>query len=148
MTLGHEIHEISKKFWTEQYTSAISQRIQSIRTLIPKFQHIRRRQRRNFRISPQEAYLQACSEFYLLRQQEEMDVRMAIIQARAFGRKMGLTVNEKEIVREDRALQKWEGEAQRLKRLTVDAKAKKKNMEVNEKAEEENDNGRGDAMVR
>src|SRR5579859_196600 len=70
------------------------------------------------RIKPEVAYLQACSEFYLLRQQEEVEAQISLEQARAFRRQMGPTVNEVELEREHRTLQDWRADAVRIFGLT------------------------------
>jgi len=55
---------------------------------------------------------------------------MAVIQANAFKRKMGPTTNEKEAVREGRVLAQWEREAQRLKKLVMDARRRRRSGEL------------------
>jgi len=124
------IKELKTTFWSQYFTPAIAARRTKIRRLIKKCQDLRRAQRGHFLISPQTAYLQACSEFYALRQQEEMDVRMAVIQANAFKRKIGPTTNEKESMREERVLMQWEREAQRLKKLVMDARTRRRSGEL------------------
>ena len=82
------------------------------------------------RLTPEVAYLQACSEFYMLRQQEEVETRIAVEQARCFKRKMGPSVNEVELQKEQIALEEWKIEAERYQRLTMDAKIKRKQNET------------------
>jgi hypothetical protein len=74
------------------------------------------------KLSPEVAYLQACSEFYLLRQQEEVEGRIAVEQARVFKRKMGPTVNEKELLKEDQTLKEWRATADRHQTMVFDAR--------------------------
>jgi hypothetical protein len=121
--------KIVSNYWTIYYIPSIAERRIKLGELLRKAHSTRRSQAALCSITPQAAYLLACSEFYALRQQEEMDVRMGIIQARTFERKMGVTVNEKEVWREGRVLVKWEREANRLKKLTLDPKVKRKNGE-------------------
>ena len=82
------------------------------------------------RLTPEVAYLQACSEFYMLRQQEEVETRIAVEQAICFKRKMGLSVNEAEVQKEQIALEEWKIEAERYQRLTMDAKIKRRQNET------------------
>ena len=124
------IKELKTAFYSQEFNPAITDRRTKIRRLIKKCQALRRAQRAHFLISPQSAYLQASSEFYALRQQEEMDLRMAVIQANAFKRKMGPTTNEKEAVKEGRVLTQWEREARRLKKLVMDARMRRRSGEL------------------
>src|SRR5436853_3220740 len=79
----------------------LRQEIKHIDILIHRLQ---KKVRKMTRLSPQRAYLQACSEFYLLRQQEEVEQRIANEQARAFGLTMVPSVNEREIEKEQAVL--------------------------------------------
>jgi hypothetical protein len=81
-----------------------------------------RKTRKMCKLSPEVAYLQACSEFYLLRQQEEVEGRIAVEQARVFKRKMGPTVNEKELLKEDQTLKEWRATADRHQTMVFDAR--------------------------
>jgi hypothetical protein len=82
------------------------------------------------RLTPDVAYSLACSEFYMLRQQEEVETRIAVEQARCFKRKMGLSVNEAEMQKEQITLEEWKIQAERHQRLTMDAKIKRKQNET------------------
>lgn len=121
--------KIVSDYWTKYYLPSIEPRRTKLDQLLRNAHATRKSQAGLRSITPQAAYLLACSEFYALRQQEEMDVRMGIIQARMFERKMGATINEKEVWREGRVLVKWEREANRLKKLTMDSKIQRKSGE-------------------
>ena len=86
------------------------------------------RRRQLCRLTHEVAYLQACSEFYLLRQQEELETRIAIEQARCFRRKMGPTVNEMEMAKEQVTLNQWRASAERQQTLMIDARRTKSTM--------------------
>ena len=100
------------------------------------------------RLTPEVAYLQACSEFYMLRQQEEVETRIAAEQARCFKRKMGPSVNEAEVQKEQIALEEWKIEAERYQRLTMDAKIKRKQNETGIIAEQVDQSDRADEEVK
>jgi len=91
------------------------------------------------RLSREVAYLQACSEFYLLRQQEEVEHRIAIEQATCFGREMGPTAHDKQFVKESEALLVWSRDADRMAILTSRKRQerKKRQLEVQADAETE-----------
>ena len=99
------------------------------------------------RLTPEVAYLQACSEFYMLRQQEEVETRIAVEQAKCFKRKMGPSVNEAELQKEQVALEEWKIEAERHQRLTMDAKIKRKQNETGIIAEQVDQNDTADEEV-
>lgn len=90
--------------------TTLRDQIKYISVLIHRLQ---KRVRKMSRLTPQVAYLQACSEFYMLRQQQEVEVRIAIEQARAFRLEMGQSVNEQEISREQAVLLEWKLDAQK-----------------------------------
>jgi len=69
------------------------------------------------RLDDEVAYLQACSEFYILRQQEEVENRIAIEQATCFGREMGPTAHDKQFTKEKQTLFQWKQDAERLANL-------------------------------
>lgn len=100
----------------------LESRKKNLETAIFKAQ---KRMRKACRISPDVAYLQACSEFYLLRQQEEVETRIAIEQAKCFGRQMGPTVNEKELEKEGKILKEWRAVAHRQYTLLFETKGEK-----------------------
>jgi len=83
---------------------------------------LQKKVRKMSRLSMQEAYLQACSEFYILRQQEETAIRIAIEQAKCFRREMGPTVNERELVKEQQVLKEWRHHADKHHTLLFEAK--------------------------
>lgn len=93
-----------------------------IKFLGNQIHRLQRKTRKMLKLSPEVAYLQACSEFYLLRQQEEVETRVAVEQARVFKRQMGPSVNEKEIIKEQHTLQEWRATAHRHHTMMVDAK--------------------------
>jgi hypothetical protein len=105
-----------------QVKEELRSRIKLVRVQIHRIQ---KKLRRMTRLSMQEAYLQACSEFYLLRQQEEVDIRIAIEQARAFRREMGPTVNERELIKESNAIQEWRAQAEKHHVMAVEARSKR-----------------------
>jgi hypothetical protein len=83
---------------------------------------LQKKLRRMQRLSYQEAYLQACSEFYLLRQQEEVETRIAIEQAKCFKRELGPSVNDIELMKEQRVLKQWQAKAERYHQLHVESR--------------------------
>jgi hypothetical protein len=101
---------------------AIDARLTELKHIVPQVSTLEKRALRLCRISPEEAYLQACSEFYMLRQQEEVETRIAIEQARCFRRQLGPTVNEKELQKEQKVLSEWKAKAERQQTLLVDAR--------------------------
>jgi Mitochondrial ribosomal protein S25 len=105
---------------TRKLVEEIRERIKFLSVQIHRLQ---KKTRKMLRLSPQVAYLQACSEFYLLRQQEEVEGRIAMEQARVFKRDMAPTVNEKELQKEDQVLRQWRATADRYQRMRIDARA-------------------------
>jgi hypothetical protein len=103
---------------------SIDARVQQINLIDSRLSKLRKQAQKMSRISPQVAYLQACSEFYMLRQQEEVATRIAIEQARCFRRKLGLTVNQAEFEKEQRALNAWIPEASRRQTMFFDSRVK------------------------
>jgi hypothetical protein len=83
---------------------------------------LEKERRKLCRLTPEVAYLQACSEFYLLRQQEQLETRIAIEQARCFRKKFDPSVNEMEMAREQIALSQWAARAEKQQSLMVDAR--------------------------
>jgi len=108
---------------TAQLHTQISGLYSHRRTLKNKISQLESKARKMCRLQPEVAYLQACSEFYLLRQQEETETRIAMEQARVFRRVMGLTVNQREFQKEKVALQEWRVLAEREQTLIFDARA-------------------------
>ena len=109
-----EITQTSTSLTDEQTTNlnTLRQEIKYISVLIHRLQ---KRVRKMSGLSPQVAYLQACSEFYLLRQQEEVEIRIATEQARAFKLEMRPSVNEHEFSREQSVLHEWKKEAKKTR---------------------------------
>jgi Mitochondrial ribosomal protein S25 len=115
--------------WDDLSTRPLSSRSKSLltrlltmrdqkRALRIEIHRLQKKLRKMLRLSKEEAYLQACSEFYLLRQQEEVETRIAIEQARAFGRNLGASVNEIELRKEQKTLNEWHIKAKRVYELT------------------------------
>jgi hypothetical protein len=94
--------------------TTLRQEIKSIDNLIHRSQ---KKIRKSSRLSLPRAYLLACSEFYLLRQQEEVEQRIANEQARLFGLTMLPTVNEREIQKEQSVLSEWRAQAQKVQAM-------------------------------
>lgn len=102
---------------TDQQTETLTTLRQEIKYIDILIHQLQKKVRKMTRLSPQRAYLQACSEFYLLRQQEEVEQRIANEQARAFGLAMLPSVNEREIQKEQSVLSEWRGQAQKVQAL-------------------------------
>jgi len=107
------------------------------RTLKAKIMQLESKARKLCRLQPEVAYLQACSEFYLMRQQEETGTRIAMEQAKVFRRLMGPTVNEREFQKEHVALKDWKVAAEREQNLIYDARAGGREKAPGERAEKE-----------
>jgi Mitochondrial ribosomal protein S25 len=107
------------------------------RTLKAKIIKLESKARKMCRLQPEVAYLQACSEFYLGRQQEETETRIAMEQAKVFRRKMGPTVNEREFEKEHLELKEWKVMAEREQMLIYDARAGGREASPGEKEEKE-----------
>ena len=101
-------------------------------TLEVKIAQLEKQARKMCRLEPEVAYLQSCSEFYLLRQQEETETRIAVEQARAFQRPMGPSVNERELAKEGSALEEWKVAAEREQTLVYDARSGRDRNGINE----------------
>jgi seryl-tRNA synthetase len=115
---------LSKKDETLQATlPSLRERIKHLSDQIHRLQ---KKMRKMSHLSPGVAYLQACSEFYMLRQQEEVEARIALEQARCFGRIMGPTVNESQLEKEQRMLRYWRKDADRHHRLTFESRIRRK----------------------
>jgi hypothetical protein len=115
--------------------ATLRQEIKSIDNLIHRSQ---KKIRKSTRLSLQRAYLLACSEFYLLRQQEEVEQRIANEQARAFGLTMLPSVNEREIQKEQSVLSEWRAQAQKIQALQF-REIKEENGRKTEKEEMQDD---------
>ncbi len=102
---------------TDQQKETLTTLRQEIKYIDILIHRLQKKVRKMTRLSPQRAYLQACSEFYLLRQQEEVEQRIANEQARAFGLTMLPSVNEREIQKEHAVLSEWRGQAQKVQAL-------------------------------
>jgi Mitochondrial ribosomal protein S25 len=118
-----------------------------IKHLSDQIHRLQKSSRKMCRLSPEVAYLQACSEFYMLRQQEEVETRIAIEQARLFRRHLGPTVNDKELEREQQALKGWKADAQRQYTMIDELRSKRHQQESELLDEEEADGDEGDAEV-
>lgn len=127
--------ETKSSLTSTQIQAQINELYSNRRTLKAKITQLETKARKMCRLQPEVAYLQACSEFYLLRQQEETETRIAMEQARVFRRVMGLTVNQREFQKEKVTLQKWKVSAEREQNLIFDARAGGR-----EKAPEEKEN--------
>lgn len=101
---------------------AVDTRLKRLKYIVPQIPVLEKRALKMCKLSPEEAYLQACSEFYILRQQEEVETRIAIEQARCFRRQLGPTVNEKELQKEQKILSQWKAKAERQQTLLIDAR--------------------------
>jgi hypothetical protein len=110
-----------KELTTSPVTTTLRDRIKS---LSDKVHRLQKQSRKMSRLAPEVAYLQACSEFYLLRQQEEVEARIALEQARCFGRELAPTVNETELVKEQKTLREWKTIANRQFTLIDQARRK------------------------
>jgi hypothetical protein len=110
-----------------------------IKHLSDEIHRLQKRSRKMCQLSPEVAYLQACSEFYMLRQQEEVETRIAIEQARLFRRRLGPTVNEKELEREQQTLRGWKAEAGRQYTMVDELRSKRDSRERELLEEEEED---------
>jgi Mitochondrial ribosomal protein S25 len=114
---------------------AIDTCLMRLKYTVPQITALEKRALKMCRLSPEEAYLQACSEFYMLRQQEEVETRIGIEQARCFRRQLGPTVNEKELQKEQKILSQWKAKAERQQTLLVDARrGGQKNVSSSDKA--------------
>lgn len=113
--------ELSRRSTTSPVLTTLRDRIKS---LSDKVHRLQKQSRKMSRLAPEVAYLQACSEFYLLRQQEEVEARIALEQARCFGREMAPTVNETELVKEQQTLREWKTIANRQFTLIDEARKK------------------------
>ena len=111
---------------TDQLTQNITSTKIRISFISRQIAHLQKQQRSMSRLTPEAAYLQACSEFYMLRQQEEVETRIAVEQARVFRRKLGFSVQQSEMRKEQIALHQWKSAAQKYQRLVFDAKRKRK----------------------
>lgn len=110
-----------KELTTSPVATTLRDRIKS---LSDKVHRLQKQSRKMSRLAPEVAYLQACSEFYLLRQQEEVEARIALEQARCFGRELAPTVNETELVKEQKTLREWKTIANRQFTLIDQARRK------------------------
>jgi Mitochondrial ribosomal protein S25 len=98
---------------TEESTATIAALRQQIKETGVLIHRLQKKVQKMSKMTPQVAYLQACSEFYLLRQREEVEIRIATEQARMFKLEMAQSVNEREISKEQEVLQEWKYQAER-----------------------------------
>lgn len=105
-----------KRDYRQPRTEAQKENLKKIKRLNQQIHENRLEARKMSSLPKEVAYLQACSEFYMARQQEEVEIRIAIEQANCFGRKMGASVNEIELRKEQDVLKEWKADALKLHR--------------------------------